>query len=143
MYVEVMVESLPPIAVLLKEARDAYGAVIRREVERKGLTHLPPNGAFVLGALHYGLTRRDIMHQRGQALDKSRALSQLSDCGYLLDEPDGLHLTAAGRECALAIADATSALTTHLNQALGDEGYAHFILGLMTLIDIKEEIEPH
>jgi hypothetical protein len=140
-YVEGVAESLPPIAVLLKEARDAYGVVIRREVERKRMTPLPPNGAFVLGALHYGLSREDIMRQRGQALDKGRALARLVECGYLLDEPDGLHLTASGRECALAVADATSALTTHLNQALGDEGYAHFILGLMTLIDMKEEIE--
>lgn len=40
-----------------------------------------------------------------------------------------------------AVADANAALTTHLNQVLGDEGYAHFILGLMTLIDIKEDVE--
>jgi hypothetical protein len=138
-----MSESLPPIAVLLKEAHDTYGVVIRREVERKGLTPLPPNGAFVLGALHLGLSSEDIMHERGRAIDKGRVLSRLVECGYLLDEPDGLHLTASGRECALAITDATSALTTHLNQALGDEGYSHFILGLMTLIDIKEEIEEH
>lgn len=98
-YVENVTDTLPPIAVLLKEARDAYGAVIRREVERKGMTPLPPHGAFVLGALHYGLTRQEIMHQRGQALDKSRALSRLGDAGYLLDEPDGLHLTASGNEC--------------------------------------------
>ena len=136
-----MSETLPPIAVLLKEARRAYGAVLRREVERNGLTPLPANGAFVLGALHYGHSREDIMHQRGQALDKGRALARLVEAGYVLDEPDGLQLTASGHQCAHVITEATSALTTHLNQALGDEGYAHFVLGLMTLIDIKEEIE--
>ena len=136
-----MPDTLPPIAVLLKEARDAYGAVIRREVERKGLPALPANGAFVLGALHYGHSREDIMHQRGQAIEKGRVLSDLVECGYVLDEPEGLRLTAAGRQCADAVADAASALTTHLSQALGEEGYAHFVLGLMTLIDIKEEID--
>jgi hypothetical protein len=74
-----MAESLPPIAVLLREARDAYGVVIRREVERKGMTPPPPNGAFVLGALHFGMSREDVMHQRGQALDKGRALPDSSN----------------------------------------------------------------
>ena len=136
-----MTETLPPIAVLLKEARDAYGVVIGREVARKGMAALPPYGAFVLSALHHGLSREEIMHQHDQAHDKHRALVGLIAAGYLSDDPDGLHLTASGRECAQAVADANAALTTHLNQALGDEGYAHFILGLMTLIDVKEDVE--
>ena len=136
-----MSETLPPIAVLLREARDAYGAVVRREIARKGLAPLPRHGAFVLGALHYGLTRDEIMHQRELALDKTVAITRLVESGYLDDGPDGLRLTAKGRHCAEAVADANEALTTHLNQALGDEGYCHFILGLMTLIDVKDDVE--
>lgn len=136
-----MAESSPPIAVLLQGARDAYGTVVRCEVERKGLAALPPHGAFVLSALSYGLSRADIMHQRGQALEKSLTLSRLVTLGYVIDDADGLELTTLGDQCVLAVTEATSALTNHLNQALGDDGYAHFILGLMTLIDIKEDIE--
>lgn len=136
-----MTETLPPIAVLLKEARDAYSVVIRHEIDRKGLAPLPRHGAFVLSALHFGLTREQIMHLPDQTADKGIVISRLVESGYLSDEPDGLQLTSMGDECAQAVADASDALTTHLNQALGDEGYCHFVLGLMTLIDVKEDVE--
>ncbi len=140
-YVEGVNQSLPPIAVLLREARDAYGVVIRREIARKGMTPLPPNGAFVLCALHFGLTRTQIMHQHDQTHEKTGGIARRVEAGYLHDGPDDLRRTATGEVCAQAVADANDALTTHLNQALGDEGYRHFILGLMTLIDVKEDVE--
>jgi hypothetical protein len=136
-----MDESLPPIPVLLKEARAAYGSAIRQQFSRQGLTPLPPNGAFVVGALHWGASLDDIMRERGTALEKGQVLERLITAGVVIDGEDGLVLTDTGHDCAHAVYEANSSLTNQLIAALGDEGFGQFLTGLMTLIDIKEAAE--
>jgi hypothetical protein len=136
-----MTDSLPPVAVLLREARSAYGAAIRRELAARGFDALPPNGAFVLGALHYEMTREDIVRERGRVMEKSQTIEKLIAAGLVTQDHDGLHLTDTGHDCAHGVNDATSALTIQVGEALGEEGYRHFIAGLITLIEIKEAAE--
>jgi hypothetical protein len=140
-YFELMTDSLPPVAVLLREARSAYGAAIRRELAARGFDALPPNGAFVLAALHYDMTREDIVLERGRAMENSQTIEKLIEAGYITQDEGGLHLTNTGHDCAHGVNDATSALTIQVGEAMGEEGYRHFIAGLITLIEFKEAAE--
>jgi hypothetical protein len=81
-----MTDILPPIAVLLKEARGAYGVAIHHQLTARGFDAVPPNGAFVLGALHHEASRENIEHERGRALEKGQTIAQLVAAGYLLDD---------------------------------------------------------
>ncbi|HEY5304218.1 MAG TPA: hypothetical protein VIJ86_09200 [Acidimicrobiales bacterium] len=136
-----MTDTLPPIAVLLKEARGAYGSAIRHELVTRGFDALPPNGAFFLGALHFEMPLEAIMRERGRALEKGQTIDKLVDAGYVLDDDGLLSLSERGHECAHAVYDATSSLTNRLAEEMGDDGYAHFVAGLLTLIEMKEEAE--
>jgi hypothetical protein len=136
-----MTDSLPPVAVLLREARSAYGLAIRRELADRGFDALPLHGAFVLGALHYERALEDIVRERGRAIEKSQTIEKLIEAGLVTQDEGGLHLTDTGHDCALSVNDATSALTIQVAEALGEEGYRHFIAGLITLIEIKEAAE--
>ncbi len=136
-----MTDTVPPIAVLLKEARGAYGTAIRNELATRGLEALPPNGAFFVGALHFEMPLADIMRERGRALERGQTIDKLIDAGYVLDDEGLLRLSERGHECADAVYAATSSLTNRLAEVLGDDGYAHFVAGLLTLIEMKEEAE--
>ncbi len=136
-----MDENLPPIPALLQAARGAYGAAIRRDVAQCGFEPLPPNGAFVIGALHYELSREDIMHERGRAIERGQVISRLEQSGYVVDDEEGLHLTAKGHECSHVVRDATSGVTSQLVEAVGEENFEHFLRGLMTLIELREAAE--
>jgi hypothetical protein len=138
-----MTDELPPIPALLQAARSAYGVAIHREVASRQLRPLPPQGAFVLGALHRGASLDDILHERGRAMEKAMTLSHLTQSGYVVHDDEGLRLTERGHECAHAVYDATSDLTTHVATILGETGFESFVTGLLALIDIKEAGEEH
>ena len=136
-----MPDDFPPMAVLLKEARSAYGAAIHREVARRGLTPLPPQGAFVVVALHHDLPLVDILRERGRAMERAHTLEALVASGYVIDDPMGLRLSERGHDCAHCVLDATGALNAELVSQLGEEGFAALITGLITLIKLKEAAE--
>jgi hypothetical protein len=140
-YFELMTESLPPVAILLREARGAYDAEIRQTLAARGFDPLATNGAFVLGALHYEMTRDDSVRPRGRTLEKSHTLDRLIEAGYVDDVEGEFRLSERGHACAHAVVEATSKVTAQLNEALGDEEFGHFLTGLITLIEMKEAVE--
>jgi hypothetical protein len=87
------------------------------------------------------MTREDIVRERGRVMEKSQTIEKLIAAGLVTQDHDGLHLTDTGHDCAHGVNDATSALTIQVGEALGEEGYRHFIAGLITLIEIKEAAE--
>ena len=140
-YREEMTDELPPIAILLKEARGAYGAAIHREVASRGLDPLPPQGAFVVAALHYEQPLENILRERGRAMERAQTLAHLRESGYIVDDAGGLHLTEKGHECAHAVADATSNLTRTVVETVGPDGFESFVAALLALVENKESGE--
>ena len=136
-----MAEELPPIPVLLKEARGAYAAAIRNNIAKHGLPPLPRDGAFVLGALHNGLTFDVILRERGRSIEHHQSLERLLADGYLSQSDEDLILSTSGHEAAHVVAAAVSGLYEELELTLGEAGLQSFLKGLVTLIEIKESEE--
>jgi hypothetical protein len=133
-----------PMPVLLREARGAFGTVIRHEIERRGLPRLPRDGAYVLGALHFEeMDLASVIHRRERSMERNQTISHLVEGGYLEDIGMGLTLSERGVEGALAVAEAVGGLYHELGHAVGEDGIATLRQGLLALIEIKESAEDH
>jgi len=62
--VDDLLKDLPGIAILLREARGAYGGAIREAVALAGMQPLPINGPLIVGGLHEGVPFPRLVSQR-------------------------------------------------------------------------------
>jgi DNA-binding MarR family transcriptional regulator len=115
-----------PIPVLLRDARGAYGAAIRRELAEIGIDDMPRNGPFILGGMaNHGYSARELLADLGIS---KQAASQLVDTlvlrGYLerREDPDDrrrmtLEATERGRAAAVAVRAGIKSVDARLSPA--------------------------
>jgi len=139
------------IPVLLRHARNTYGAAMRRALAEAGFDDIPGNGLYVIGGL--ALDREDI--PLGQLIRELRiskqAAGQLVDTlvtrGYLersIDKNDRrkmtVTLTDRGRAAAAAQAAARERVDADLLARVGPEDLDRTRRTLAILVDMIEEI---
>jgi hypothetical protein len=120
---------------LLREARGAYTAAIRRAFADEGFDDMPPAGAAVLGRVGAGASVRTA---------SPRIVEALIALGYL-ERPaagDAPELTERGRLAAGAMRGAIERTDAALLGAIGATRLTHMRAGLAVLVDIAygEEI---
>ena len=138
--------------VLLRHARNTYGAAMRRALIDAGYDDIPGNGLYVIGGL--ALDREDI--PLGQLIRELRiskqAAGQLVDTlvtrGYLersVDKDDRRKLTVTlterGRAAAATQAAAREKVDAHLIAKVGQEDVDRTRRTLAVLIDMIDDME--
>ncbi|MGD0054146.1 MAG: hypothetical protein ABSC34_01745 [Acidimicrobiales bacterium] len=141
MAVDDLLNDLPGIAILLREARGAYGAAIREAVALAGMQPLPVNGPLIVGGLHEGVPFDRLVSQRRQSIVKYETIERLFEAGYLSGAADNPMLTESGHEVSHVMMEAVTTLTGELRARLGDDGMESFLVGLLYLIEVKESRE--
>jgi len=131
-----------PLPVLLREARGAFGTVIRRAIDEADLPALPSDGAFILGGLHFeDVPVAQLIHQRARSMERNQTISRLVEAGYLADRDGELAITELGVQAAQVVAEAIGDLYHQLGHAVGEEGVETLRRALLALIEIKEDAE--
>ena len=140
------------LPVLLRHARNTYGAAMRRALEQAGYDDIPGNGLYVIGGL--ALDRDDI--PLGQLIRELRiskqAAGQLVDTlvtrGYLeraTDKDDRRKLTVTlterGRAAAATQSAAREKVDADLLAAVGQEDIARTRRTLAVLCDMIHDLE--
>ncbi len=126
---------------LIREARGAYGLAIRLALSDAGLSALPRNSAYVLGAMHAGGDFESIVRHRRASLESSGTIDALFSTGCLAQEHGRTVLTDRGHEAAHVCRDAREALDRRVTDTIGPDGFETMRKGLMSLIDWKEANE--
>jgi len=141
-----------PMPVLLRHARNTYGAAMRRALAEAGYDDIPGNGLYVIGGL--ALDRADI--PLGQLIRELRiskqAAGQLVDTlvtrGYLeraMDKEDRrkltVNLTECGRAAAATQAAAREKVDAELLASVGQDDVTRTRRTLAVLIDIGHTAE--
>lgn len=141
-----------PLPVLLRHARNTYGAAMRRALAEAGYDDIPGNGLYVIGGL--ALNRDDI--PLGQLIKELRiskqAAGQLVDTlvtrGYLeraVDKDDRrkltITLTERGRAAAATQGAAREKVDADLLAAVGQEDFERTRRTLMVLVDMIHDTE--
>ena len=138
------------LPALLRGARGAYAASVRRELALDGFDDLPRNGAFVIGGMaNHGATPGDLVRQLRIS---KQATSQLIDAlvlrGYLVRDTDPsdrrrltLELTERGAAAAAAVRRGVVAVDANLERAITADELAGLRAGLIALCDIAEMLE--
>jgi hypothetical protein len=140
---EALPDDLPSIPLLLREARTAFGGVIRAAIESAGMPALPANGPLIIRGLHEEVPIALLVGQRRKSLERFETLEKLRESGFLTGSEDDPQLSELGHGAAHVILDAVSALTTALNEYLGEDGMKDFVRGLLFLINEKEAREEN
>jgi hypothetical protein len=130
-----------PMPALIREARGAYGLAIRIKLSEIGLSQLPRNSAYVLGAMHAGSDFDSIVRYRRKSLESSGTIDALFATGCLVKEHGETVLTDRGHEAAHVCKDAREALDRRVSDTIGLDGFETMRKGLMSLIDWKEANE--
>jgi len=140
------------LPVLLRHARNTYGAAMRRALNDAGYDDIPGNGLYVIGGL--ALNREDI--PLGQLIRELRiskqAAGQLVDTlvtrGYLersVDKDDRrkltVMLTERGRAAAATQAAAREKVDADLLAAVGKEDIDRTRRTLAVLCDMIQDVE--
>jgi DNA-binding MarR family transcriptional regulator len=142
-----------PLPALLRHARSAYGAAMRRALEDAGYTDLPRNGLYVIGGL--ALEGADVPLAtliRDLRISK-QAAGQLVDTlvnrGYLaraVDEQDRrrliVTLTDRGRAAALTQAAARERIDAQLLAKVGPQCVQQTRVALAALAEMADGHEP-
>jgi hypothetical protein len=131
-------DDLPPIPILLREARGSFAGAIRVAIASAGLPELPVNGPLIVGGLHNGdIPFSHLVDLRRKSIEKNRTIEKLRESGYLVGPEDAPVLSESGHEAAHIASGAVVQLTDSLNGRLGDAGMRAFIEGMLFLIDEK------
>jgi DNA-binding MarR family transcriptional regulator len=137
-----------PVPALLRSARAAYRDATRRAVDAAGFEDLPPNGAYVVGAIARGGSQlSDIIS--GLAVSK-QAGGQLVDTlvlrGYLersIDPADRRRFTVTlserGNAAAAAVRSAIAEIDAELRKRVGAESISTARRVLFALSQIARE----
>jgi DNA-binding MarR family transcriptional regulator len=138
--------------VLLRHARNTYGAAMRRALNEAGYDDIPGNGLYVIGGL--SLNRDDV--PLGQLIRELRiskqSAGQLVDMlvtrGYLerdIDKADRRKLTVTlterGRAAALTQSAAREKVDANLLAKVGQEDLERTRRTLAVLIDMIHDVE--
>jgi len=139
-----------PIPALLRAARGAYGAAIRRRLALAGYEDLPRNGPYVLGGVaNQGVPVSQLVRELGVT---KQAAGQLIDTlvvrGYLERRPDAgdrrrinLELTARGVAAAAEVRAGVEEIDDRLAGMLTAPELEGLRAGLIALTTIREEAE--
>jgi hypothetical protein len=134
-------QDLPPIPLLLREARGVYAGAIRAAIAAAGLPELPTNGPLIVGGLHDGeLSFSQLVSQRPRSIEKNQTIERLRESGYLVGPDDAPTLSKSGDEAAHIVFESITRVTTSLKETLGDEGFRSFVKGMLFLIGEKESM---
>jgi DNA-binding MarR family transcriptional regulator len=135
------------IPALLRHARLAYSAAMRRALDVAGYDDIPKNGLYVIG----GLARNAGAHPLSQLIEELRlskqAAGQLVDTlvtrGYLKREVDDddrrrlkIELTERGRAAAKTLSAAGATVDDELAARVGSKDIERARLVLFVLVDI-------
>lgn len=118
------------LAVLLRHARETYGAVLRAALDAAGYDDLPKNGLYVLGGLTGPAGGRPLSQLIDELSMPKQSTGQLVDAlvvrGYLrrdVDQADRrkltIGLTARGRAAGRVLVAARDALDAELAERVG------------------------
>lgn len=132
-----------PLPSLLHEARGAYSLAMRRALAGVGLTDLPRNTAFVLGALRSGVPFEAVLRQRHRSLQRAGTIDALLAAGCLAKDGTSTVLTPKGEDAAAACELARREVDDALRKAVGKRGMSTMQRGLLALIELKERSERH
>lgn len=135
------------VPALLRHARHAYGAAMRKALEAAGCGDIPANGLYVIGGL--ALERKEVPLAaliRDLRISK-QAAGQLVDAlvarGYLernVDPEDRrrlvVTLTRRGRKAAATLAAARESIDAELKERIGERAVGVLRRGLAALIEI-------
>jgi len=128
---------------LLRAARGPYRDAVRQALAASGCSDLPPNGAYVVGALaRYGSPMAEIIE--GLGVSKQTA-GQLVDTmvlrGYLVRSPDPadrrrltITLTERGQAAHETVRAAITGVDAELADRIGAERLAQTKAGLLAII---------
>jgi len=131
-----------PLSVLLREARGAFGTVIRIAIADAKLPALPREGAYIVGGLHFEqIPLANLIHHREKSIERHQTISHLVKSGYLAEHDGELELTELGVRAAETFAESVRGLYHELGHAVGEEGVATLRKALLALIEIKENAE--
>jgi hypothetical protein len=134
-------DDLPPVPLLLREARGVYATAIRVALRSAGLRELPTNGPLILGGLHDGeLSFSQLVDQRRTSIEKYRTIERLRESGYLVGPDEAPILSESGDEAAHLVFESITGVTTSLKEHLGEEGFRSFIQGMLFLINEKDSM---
>lgn len=133
-----------PLPALLRHARSAYGAAMRRALEEAGYADLPKNGLYVIGALALGAGDVPLAALIRDLRISKQAAGQLVDTlvnrGYLARAVDGqdrrrhiVTLTDRGRAAALTQAAARERVDAQLLAKVGPQCVQQTRVALATL----------
>jgi len=142
-----------PLPALLRHARSAYGAAMRRALEEAGYTDLPKNGLYVIGGLALGSGDVPLAALIRDLRISKQAAGQLVDTlvnrGYLartVDEQDRrrliVTLTDRGRAAALTQAAARERVDAKLLAKVGPHCVQQTRAALAALAAMADWGEP-
>jgi len=142
-----------PLPALLRHARSAYGAAMRRALEEAGYTDLPKNGLYVIGGLALGSGDVPLAALIRDLRISKQAAGQLVDTlvnrGYLartVDEQDRrrliVTLTDRGHAAALTQAAARERVDAQLLAKVGPDCVRQMRAALAALAAMADWGEP-
>ena len=141
-----------PFPALLRSARNAYGAAIRRALSEAGFVDMPRSGPYVIGAISRSSAQlAEIIEGLGVT---KQAAGQLVDTlvlrGYIdrsVDSEDRRRLTVAltarGRAAAAITRATVERLDAELLKRVGAERLAHARATLFALHELSRSSEPN
>lgn len=133
---------------LLRAARGPYRDAVRTALAASGCSDLPPNGAYVVGAIaRFGLPMGQIIEELGVS---KQTAGQLVDTmvlrGYLVRSPDpsdrrrlSVTLTERGQAAHETVRNAIAGVDAELAGRIGAERLAQTKAGLMAIIQAFAE----
>jgi DNA-binding MarR family transcriptional regulator len=141
-----------PMPALLRHARVAYGAAMRRALDDAGYEDIPKNGLYVIGGLAIGEGEFPLSQLITELRISKQSAGQLVDMlvmrGYLartVDEDDrrklSVTLTERGRAAAAVQAAAREEIDTAWNARVGHADILRTRQALAALIDIGRQGE--
>lgn len=142
-----------PLPALLRHARNAYGAAMRRALEEAGYHDIPKNGLYVIGGLALGAGDVPLAVLIRDLRISKQAAGQLVDAlvsrGYLaraVDEQDRRRLVVTLTERGRAAAATQSAARERVDAALlakvGPQCVQQARIALAALTDMADWGEP-
>jgi DNA-binding MarR family transcriptional regulator len=141
------------LPALLRAARSTYGVALRPVLESAGFDDLPPNGAFVLGALaRSGAPLAAVVSSLGASKQVAgKLVDTLVARGYLdraVDPDDRRRLTVALTERGRAAAATVRSVVERVDAALearvgaGDVAVARQVLGALVALRGSDPSDP-
>ena len=139
------------IPVLLRHARDTYGAAIRSSLSEAGFDDLPRNGHYVIGGLALPSGGRPLSQLIDELGISKQSAGQLVDVlvvrGYLKREVDDedrrkltIGLTARGRAAGRVLGSAREGIDEELTKRAGVQTVDKMRRALALLVEIGREL---